>query len=46
MAEIRAMISTKSYAKHVVDTYFSIDTKNSDSFDNEQVLMKRKREFK
>ena len=38
MAEIRAMISTKSYCKHVIEPYFSIDTQNPDSLDYEQVL--------
>lgn len=37
MTEIRAMIATKPYAKHVVESYFTIDTKCPDGFDYEQV---------
>lgn len=32
------MIATKSYAKHVIDRYFTIDTKHPDAFDFEQVI--------
>lgn len=38
MTEIRTMISTKAYAKHVVEPYFTIDTNHSDAFDFEQVF--------
>lgn len=38
MAEIRAMISTKPYSKHVIEPYFTIDTNQSDTFDFEQVI--------
>jgi len=37
MTEIRAMISTKPYSKHVVGPYFTIDTNQPDAFDLEQV---------
>jgi len=39
MAEIRTMISTKPYAKHVVDRYFAIDTHRPDAVDYEQVCL-------
>lgn len=39
MTEIRTMISTKPYAKHVADRYFAIDTHRPDAVDYEQVRL-------
>jgi hypothetical protein len=38
MAEIRAMISTKPYSKHIIEPYFTIDTNHPDGVDFEQVF--------
>jgi len=38
MAEIRAMISTKPYSKHVIQPYFTIDTNHPDAVDIERVF--------
>jgi hypothetical protein len=38
MAEIRTMISTKPYAKHVIEPYFTIDTNCPDAVDVEKVF--------
>jgi hypothetical protein len=32
------MISTKPYAKHIIEPYFAIDTNHSDAVDVEQVI--------
>ncbi|CAM4871739.1 unnamed protein product [Rotaria socialis] len=37
MAQIRAMISTKPYCKHIVEPYFTIDTQYPDTVDHEQI---------
>jgi hypothetical protein len=38
MAQIRAMISTKPYCKHVIEPYFAIDTLHPEIIDFEQVF--------
>ena len=35
MTEIRTMIATKPYAKHVIGTYFALDTNRLDAVDFE-----------
>jgi hypothetical protein len=42
MAQIRAMVSTKPYYKHVIEPYFAIDTHRPDAADLEQVLKSKK----
>lgn len=37
MAEIRTMIATKPYCRHVVEPYITIDTLHPDTVDYEQV---------
>ncbi|CAF2734105.1 unnamed protein product [Rotaria sp. Silwood2] len=37
MAEIRAMISTKPYCRHVIEPYFTIDTQHPENLDFEQI---------